>query len=521
MARSLDDRMVEVELLDGPDAAEADVTDPTTVAAPTRGGTHGATLSRAEDLVAGPPDDRVARGPRRRGVFHACVLVVVLAVVVSANLGEQASQERRDAALAAMPGIVPPIAGPLEALWEHPAGRGSVVVDDVLLTEDPVERPSVYGAVDLATGRALWEVRRGPGGLVEWCGGALVGDGVRTALCWGAGTVVDPATGDSVPAPATIMGLSLADGSVVFSRAMDVPSAGYGTIGTDLVAGDLEGRILTVRRLDPVTGEERWTVGVPLEVPGADGMSRAFVEVSHGFVVVRGPTAVVLSADDGAELGRWNARVDTSGQLWDLSGASISTSDRGFGVWTEVSDTSATGRGAWFDRDGHEVLEISGTAVEPRVTDGSTPEVLLVAPHLGTEVEGVDLTTGETLWSVDLRGGRVLMRRDGAVVLSDGRQVASIDLRTGHERWARDVEGLRPDAGSVTDGHRVVVVAVRDGVWVLEAVDLDTGDVAWTQAAPKSSVLAEFVVPGADGVALGEVAGQVLTIRQRSVLGLG
>jgi outer membrane protein assembly factor BamB len=507
MVGRLDHHMVEVELVDGP----ADL------------------LARIDPFAAvepEAPEPPAPVRPRRRAVRLVGVLVVV-GLVVTANVAERAQEQERRLAIASMPGLVTSLASPLEALWEEGAGRGAVLIGDVLLAVDPTEIPSVYQAVEIATGRELWSAERGPGGIVDWCSGRLdpadASSGTPPlAVCWKTGFVPDSLPGGMKPGTTHLVALSLVDGTAVVDEPMDVPDAGYGTVGSDLVVAGVAGSILTLRRFDPVTDTERWAAQVPLQVPGPDGTARAHIEVVDGFVIVSGPTTAVVSVEDGAVLGTWNAELRTDGDAsWEIAGAEVTTSDQGFAVWSDSREGFPTPVGSWYDRQGTFVVDVPGGVVEPRASDGSDADVLLVNRRFRTELQAVSARSGDVLWSVDLRSGTVLTRRGGAVVIATGERLVSKDVRTGEELWSTDVDGLRTDAGSVTDGQHVVVVAFQGADWMLRAVDLDSGEITWSQAAPESSSRIEAINGRTEGLRIAAVEGHVLAVRQRSVLGLG
>lgn len=503
---------------------------------------------------AGQPHGAPPGRPGRRGLGRpqtvcrlvpALAVVAVLAVVIVANVNERARSARADAAVAAMPGLVAPLGEPLDVVWERPyafSGSGLVFggVDAGAVPLDPATGEPI--PLPIADGRT-W----GPCAAVHGAEPPML-------VCWHYvypeapaptleedGTNAEPASPDpaaqdlaaelvlAAMADAQVMAVSLVDGAVLGERPMAIPNSGfygssymhgYGSVGGDLVTGSQHGTTFTVSRVSPLTGVERWTTS--FEVPAAGPLGQpsfgAWVEVRHGYVVVHGPTTAVLSADDGRRLGSWELPTPAVGEVRPtLDAADVHLTERGYAVWDGVDGGVRPLQGTWLGSDGRE-LPIDGRLAEPEVTDGSDDDVLLLSRSNGTKLVGVDLGTGEDLWTAGLRGGEVLMRRDGAAVVSDGQRLVAFDLRSGQERWSRPVAGMKSDAGSVTDGRNAVVVTRRDHQWVLEAISLDGGKVSWTAAVQS---------PGADAAVragsawLTQVGTQALVVFPEAVLGLG
>ncbi|WP_024287992.1 PQQ-binding-like beta-propeller repeat protein [Cellulomonas sp. KRMCY2] len=455
------------------------------------------------------------RGPARarRTVRWLGVIAIVLAVVVTTNVVEARRVDRKVAAIAAMPGLVGSLDEPLEQVWELDRNRVTGVAGDLLILQEA----GTYRATDVVTGEQRWQVSRAAAARADRCGG-LVGTDTPMVLCWrGEVGAADGDTGAGGASPAAMIGLSLQDGSVVLERETELPSAGYGIVDGDLVTGDRTGRVLAVQRIDPSTGDVRWATEVELVGRQVSGGYIATVRASDGFVLVAGPTSAVLSGDDGAVLGIWH-HTDPASLADEGNAVTVGTTTRGFAVWEQMVDGQRSGVGTWYPTHG-EPVPIDGFLAEPAMSDGSAPGVLLLQDATSSVLEAIDATTGEQLWSVELPGGTVLMRRDGALVLCDAEQVLALDLRKGTELWSRPVPGLRADGRFVSDGWTLVVMAVQEGSWQMQAVWLDDGERRWHAIAP--SPLQLFVLPSAAApTALYAVDGSVVVDVGQSLIGM-
>ena len=489
-----DDRTVEIELWDEADDGRS------------RG--HEDAGKRTEGSAGPQPrppreTSRSARRSLRTTLTRVLAVVAVLGIAAVANVREQQEEARRTEVFASMPGLVERIDGPLELTWEHP--------DWVWVRSGVVTAAGSRSVVLLHPGTGLpLDIPLEPEQQVEPCG--ELPDAVPPMIvCWRWDLLEQTEVG--AVRYGELVGLDADDGRTLFIRDAQVPSSfaagdGFGAVGGDIVTADVEGTQVTVTRADAVSGRERWST--PLG-PGLDeGEAGVVVKVRGPYVLVQAASSVVLDLEDGRELARWAS----SGPGLVAPGV---IGEDGYGTWTEVTESLARSeRGTWFSADGTQV-PVDGVVQEPQVTDGSAKDVLIVVRDYGMDLVGVQRATGEDLWSADLRGGEVLMRRDGAAVAADGRRLAAFDLRTGAERWSRPLEGLDTDAGSVTDGRTVVVAAHRDGGWALDAVSLDTGRVAWTTEVPPG----EPGDPGRGiGVHLMEVGGHVVVVHDASVIGM-
>lgn len=425
-------------------------------------------LDRAapEDAVAAvaAPGDRPSR--RRRWWVAALVVVLLGAGLVVSEAVERGREQRREARLAAIPGVVADLTVPPMPAWEGPPGWVLGTVEGGLVTSVPVRASTSVAVYDTADGSVLWSRPMIPGGP-EWCSG-VVTDGV---LCWvsaeglgrrrGAVIVLDPLDGtergrvDDVVVRAGAVGV---DGGLVVLR--------------DHEGGEEPGMEFAL--VDPATGEASWAL------PLSDRFAGTPVEVEviavGDLVALLGPRTYVVDPETGEVL------VDVAGR-WGV-------------VAVPGGFARRTGAHLWrvYDAAGAPQAEVPGQPVEPLVSDGSEPRILLVTD--GDAYRAVDRITGEVLWSLPDDWGSLAIRREGVVVHVAEDRVEAIDLLTGERRWDWRTEGLAPHQGALSDGRIVMVVAHPRGDWVGHAIDLDTGVRLWTAPLPLQAEPIEFVIPG-------------------------
>lgn len=466
-----------------------------------------------------------ARPGRRHGrLVTAGVLTLVALGGVTANVVEADLAERRDLALAAMPGVVARLEGPFERQWEVPGAAWLAASDGTLVLWEGGTTPTLE-ARDLRTGELIWSVVAAVARLAR-CDGAGEGVGGLVVVCWHLGVPVVEPTGAfeaEGPAPGHLVLVDGTDGSVVARHPIGVPDVGTDVVDGDLVLASRSGDQVVVQRVDLVDGAVLWSTAVEVGEPLAPGAPMAWLLAAHDVVVLQGQATAVLAADDGTVLRSWAPGPDEADAVRrGKPAAEVAVTATGFGAWPWVHGGVRSQRGAWYDSSGAEVAEVSGFLAEPRTTDGSAPDILLTVRDDGQRLTGTDLGTGRLQWSVPVGGARVLMRRDGAVVVGQGSGVAAYDLRTGATRWSTPIPGLRPDLGALTDGHTVVLVVLRRGHFTLQAVELEEGRVRWEQEAPGPAVTQELILmPGSDAPHLVSLDGQAALRRGRVLVGVG
>lgn len=480
MASRPDGWMVEVELVedDGTSAPSPDV------AAPADGSTGTAARTAATgdtpDTADGPPRRVSSAAELRRGRAVAlrwaaagAVLATTAGALVLLDPGAPSTTTELGA-----------LATPWTERWSAPADRVLAVRDGIVTVTSLASSEPTLRGLDQATGEQVWSVLLDGSGPADTCAVGVTLD-PPTAWCWREPHLVVEADGDgaAIGEPA-LVGIDLSDGTVTSERELPEPSAGYGVVGQDLVLGERLGGVLVVRRVEPSPWREVWSTELDLAARASDGLHAARIEVAGAFVVVHGPTTAVLAAADGRVLGTWAPVVDAAGTGFD--GAEVATTAAGFATWSTVADGERLPAGTWHDGGGRVVAELEGRLAEPPASDGSVPEVLLLARDVGQTLVAMDLGAGTELWRTPLRGGRVVARYDGAVVVAADGRLRSLEVLTGIERWSVETSGLRAALGGISDGHAVVVTSVRDNRWVVDAVRLADGERLWSTQIPGS-----------------------------------
>lgn len=498
------DWMVEVQLVE--DDGSPDAPSGPLPGSEAGGGMPGEPARDGDHREALPPAARRRRG-RRLGWLLAAGGVAVLVVAVNIFLVRHPPD-------APLPGAVASLDEPVRERWQMRAVTDLAVADGTVVVETEAGGRMLRG-LD-TDGEEIWSQPLGQEGAADICGNAVTTD-PGTAWCWRSRRgVVDADTGETVISPAALVGLRTQDGAVAVTRVMDVPSAGYASLGPDLVMGARADMHLSVSRIDPNAWYAHWSTRMELLPRTYDGTYDAWIEVTDGLVVVHGPTVMVLDADDGRVLGRWDP-VEDPDELA-LEGAVVVTTPNGFAVWSEMVDGVRSPRGTWYDAEGRAVAEFEGQLAEPAVSDASAPTVLLVRD--GTRLAAVDTSSGAELWSSEIGEGQVLVRKTGRVVVGHEDEVVGIDLISGMREWSTTVAGLRPDIGWVTDGRSVAVASFAQGRWQVHAVALGTGELMWFADLPGAPVINELFIVGGPP-RLFEVGGHTVVTSDRSTTWLG
>jgi len=421
--------------------------------------------------------------PRRaRQVIGGLAALGVLAVGVPIAL-DLADQSDSDATRVSLE-------RPLGELWAIPGGTVQGAADGVVA----VLADGKLSGYDEVTGEERWLLPLGKPGGVDRCDGAVTTD-PGVLWCWrNRQGVVVQSSGEDLLQEAAIVGVSMADGTVAVEHEVRVPSAGMVAVDGDLVVGDRVGAVLTLRRVEPEPWRDTWTTQVDL-LPRLDlTQYQAAIEQVAGFVVVHGPMVAVVDPGNGRVLGTWPPVDDPFGI--GIEGADLVVTDHGFAASTAMLDGVRLPQGVWYDAEGAQVVEFDGTPAEPQASDGSEPGVVLAYQAEGTML-AVDIATGDELWTYSLDGGEVLVRQDGTVVVTRGEsEVTNLGLLDGQVKWTAEVDGLRADAGGLSDGKVVIVMAVQGRSWVLEAFAVATGERLWFADAPGTPDLDELFFAG-------------------------
>ena len=252
------------------------------------------------------------------------------------------------------------------------------------------------------------------------------------------------------------------------------------------------GQGATVRMEDAATGTVRWEHRLPF-VPVGNLSGCATVNTGGGVIAMEaGYTHVVSQPSHVAVSGCGvNAAFTPDGRStgdvppdapWLMTEVTPYV-DGGLVVWSRSMNH------VLLDDVGRRVLELPGLLLNPLATDGTGGETLLVAA--GSELVAMN-RSGRELWNRDLMASEVshaLVRADGVVVIADGRGgVRAVELTTGNTRWSVDPGELLPVddpwSGSrfaATDGRSALIAvsnAERTGTRLV-AVDLRSGRVVW------------------------------------------
>lgn len=203
----------------------------------------------------------------------------------------------------------------------------------------------------------------------------------------------------------------------------------------------------------------------------------------------------------GTRSGEPGGHVSLTASLW-TEAVGISFSFCARSVWIAADGTVQDGGRSWVTADGDR-LESTDEGTRIVAGDGSRQDDVLL-PGFVLETHATDGTggplvvrdldgalaafsrSGERLWTRDVTAWTVLARAGETVVVADeARSLEGIDMNTGEELWSRDdlLEGVDPHAmaglggSAVTDGS--VVVVVVPGGSGLVALDLADGSTRW------------------------------------------
>lgn len=436
--------------------------------------------SSDQRVAVGLPDDvRTARTWVRR---HAPWLVATAALVVGSLVVTQVVLDRREdarvAALAAIPGVVPPVDASIGVLWRAEPElatvlRSGAVVDGVLVggVQDASGASTVVG-LDPDTGVVAWRtpldlptpqptptsawpeqwisctpVARGPA-QVAACVSQQVGEGVEgipPSSVW----VLDPANGDV-----------LADREV---------TGGWGLTFVDdgiVVARPVSGDRWEVSATDVVDGTPRWSWTTPRPV-GPDDEARSGTaslqsSADHVVLVVDTHSWVLTTAGEPV----LDVPLDAASWLQPARA----------GVFIESSWASSALSGTLLLADGSRV-PIDETANWLAVDDGSAPGVVFTvgqAPGGADGLSGRSARTGERLWHVP---GTIVtsLLLDGTLYVATSGSLVAVDATTGRVHWTTETEHMPQQLS--TDGRHLLLPG--PGV-TLEAYTLSDGALAWT-----------------------------------------
>ncbi|MCL3860614.1 PQQ-binding-like beta-propeller repeat protein [Actinotalea sp. K2] len=469
--------------------------------------------------VAGslPPGERGRSSARHGGRGRArglVVLSVVVALVVGAGWVQDRAEQGRLAALAQVPGLVPPLEGPLEEVWRTTPGTWQMIAGGMVVRVDP----RGVTAIDPVTGRERWtrawpeaqpsDLTCGtdavePDGMWRAGGALLEADHV-----WCVVLTPEPGVEAAVLAPPVVVVLDALTGEQVTSWDLEGTPVLSQKVGQDLVVGlrTEQGRLRVVRH-DIATGERRWEF--VSDQDGAIGEHESAGWSFDGITLVwSGSTEIAVDLTDGSVV----EGGEVPSGLWPEESADLP----GGGV-VEWSFGGETFRSRVLDLDGQLLFEIDGTVFPVPVTDGSVPEILLVLQWgvsptgEGPGVTGVDSATGEQVWVSPVVPGYPVVQIDGLVLLRGESSVDAVDVTDGTGLWTVPTS---PTSFwlPVSDGRTVLLPALAEdgtGDRVVAAVDLRTGQERWRTDLPKRTQM------------LTAVGGRLIALTAGDLVGLG
>ncbi|MCC2336379.1 outer membrane protein assembly factor BamB family protein [Cellulomonas wangsupingiae] len=444
---------------------------------------------------------------RRRATTLGVGLLVVLVLVGVVGQAVVTARERdRLAAVAALPDVVAPLDGPPQILWTSDEDIPFQVTTSAGHVAGAVTHPDgrvVARAVDLATGRTVWEVdlltaadsMELPAGAVPAVrGSAYCWPGTpdnRTSdvmLCTADNAVWLEQDGTMRWIAATVTRLVLLDardGTVVADLTDEAAAAPVAESSTTL--GDLV--LLTGRTSDGAEvravrrdGTVAWRTTVPAPPPaepepgGSPEQLQLLTAGDHAALVT--PDAVHLLDATGATVRRTPRAADA----W-VTGSTDGTVVLGAGgAYAPPGGPPQAPASSTFIRPDGEVTR-PGEWVWLGVDDGTAPFTTLT-----WDVDGLHAWGREDapLWTADVRLPHEAVALDGLVHLTDGTGLLTLDAGTGAEVWR--VTDLRSDTPLMTDGRVLLVTAGstlgEDGGTRLVALDRKDGSEVWRAPTP-------------------------------------
>lgn len=473
-------------------------------------------LARATGPVA------AAGGPRLRGRLARdarrwwAAVVAVVAVLALATLVPAVQARQRDAAIAALPGVVARLDPALPERWRTAGwGWGDLVAvgdDGILVSGRGVDGVVEVMALDGATGERAWST---PFPEVTSAGRIHclpLADGDPHVVC---NVVTGGSTGalDAEPAePARLVALASATGRRSATHELRSDNAMIAAVGSDVVVTEVlpDGRA-AVTLLDPRSGQVRWEFRSreALRTP-SPGPAWLYPVVQHGVIVANGPVTWAFGFD-GTVLGEWHLEggdwavrggwgldvtVLPDGRFAVGESGGVGMSDEDYG---SVSATDA--------RDG---FAIPGPVLELTVDDGSADGVLFVVPSEYGGIVALDSGTGERLWAAGAATWGSALVLDRRLIMVAGRVLEAFDARSGEPLWQVEIAMGNHAKQVLTDG-RVVLVPRFDPERgpVLTAVDPADGREQWTAPLP------------ARASQLAVVQGQLLVTTERDLVAVG
>ena len=236
-----------------------------------------------------------------------------------------------------------------------------------------------------------------------------------------------------------------------------------------------DGALPAAGAIDLASGAVRWAVCSPSEV------YRTFIGAFDGTIVLSeaeypDADAVALAVGDGAE--RW--RRATAGQQIETPRGP--TAGMGVVLRNVTDDTGGVGLAGLDLATGDVVWSLDGR-LEVLGQSDTTAVVVPFDPSMSSlpAVRGIDLATGATVWTSDVTlsdlSGVGVSRSpaavwDGTIAVPTGESLTALDIATGAVRWI----GPQTDHPEAADG---AVIGTVDSGRTIRALDAFSGEVLW------------------------------------------
>ena len=433
------------------------------------------------------PDDAFVAAARTWLRTHARWLVPAAVVLVGTLVVTQLTLDHREAArlaaLAAIPGVVPPTDPSIGVIWRADPRvaavlRSGSVVQGTLVggLQDESGTPSIVG-LDPDTGVVSWSTPvtlpsadpTAPDGSSElWITCSAVPHGRSPVAACIAQQIGQDVLDTNVT---SVWVLDPTDGELLSTRTFDGDKGLTFTDGAIVVAeraapegADASVARWTVTSSDIVDDGTRWTwTSPPTDVTERAGGAALESTPDHLVVGVDG-RAWVLTTDGDPVLD-----VPLDGDSW-LQPARAA-------VFIESSWTSSElYESTLLLLDGSQ-LPVDETVGWLAIDDGSAPDVVFTVGESSDGADGLhgrSARTGELLWQM---AGTVVtsLLLDGTVYVATVDSLVALDATTGEERWRTELEYMPQQLS--TDGQYLLVPGL--GV-TLEAYALGDGNLEWS-----------------------------------------
>jgi len=458
---------------------------------------------RQPAALAGERVDEAGTGPQRpAGSWfraHARWLVPTVAVVALGLVATQGVLDQRErsrvAALALIPGVVPPAGPDIGVIWRAPPElatvmQGGAMVDGLMVGGAADELGNIrVVALDPDTGATRWSTPVTLPLTQPQVDGQVPGTWVS---CREVPHHADPVAacisqqyGENIIGlpDSTVWVLDPTDGTVLSTRS--IPGTSGVTVAQDAL-------VLATRVDDDGAPARNDASSVRWKVTATDAVSDAPLwdyTTPPVDVLGREDGPAAANATGGAMLETFEGQViltvDNYGWILDEDGTLVRSVPLEPGSWLQGARAGAFVKSSYSSdtryagtlllAGGREVPMDQSAAWLP-VDDGSAPDVVLTigaGPTGELGISGRDATTGDVLWHrPDAVTAALLL--DGVVYVAAFSEISALDARTGEEHWTTDLEN-QPQQLS-TDGRYLLVPGT--GV-TLEAYSLADGRRAW------------------------------------------